>query len=168
MKNSRAFTLIEVMVVLSILALIAILAYNFFGGTMKEATLKQQTTKTYNDLRVVVDAMDLYYIKNGAYPGSTADLVTDGYLKSLPTGLGTLPISIQKAMYDSTGTATKDDVVRIGGGGISDDQCKAYNDAYTSLGATIPDNAGAVGAGATLCAFWDGEGKHLWMVYEAK
>ncbi len=56
MKNNRAFTLIEVMVVLSILALIAILAYNFFGSTMKEATVSQAATKIYNDLRVISDA----------------------------------------------------------------------------------------------------------------
>lgn len=89
MCSKRAFTLIEVMVVLGILAIIAILAYNFFGGTMKEAKQKQQLTKTYNDLRVLADAYDLAFIKSGGYPGvdefPISTPLSEGVIKSIPT-----------------------------------------------------------------------------------
>lgn len=80
----KAFTLIEVMVVLSILAIIAILAYNFFGGTMKDANSKQAITKIYNDLRVIDDAVSKYEIDNGTLPPDLNTLVTSGIIKAIP------------------------------------------------------------------------------------
>ena len=43
-KKMQGFTLIEVMVVLSILALVAILAYSFFGNTMKSDDMNDATS----------------------------------------------------------------------------------------------------------------------------
>jgi prepilin-type N-terminal cleavage/methylation domain-containing protein len=85
MKNNRAFTLIEVMVVLSILTIIAILAYNFFGSTMKEAAEKQKSVEIYRALNVLADGFDLYYAKNGTETTFWPDLLTDGIIKSNPS-----------------------------------------------------------------------------------
>lgn len=84
--KKNAFTLIEVMVVLSVLAIIAILAYNFFGSTMKEAKVKQRATQIYNEMNAIATAVELYYVKNGTYPSDLAagidQLVADGQLKA--------------------------------------------------------------------------------------
>lgn len=90
MKTRRGFTLIEVMVVLSLLAMITVLAYNFFGNTMREARLRQAATKFYNDFRILSDAMDEFYRRNGRLPTAAEVngdkiLVTSGILKAMPT-----------------------------------------------------------------------------------
>lgn len=143
MKNSRAFTLIEVMVVLSILAIIAILAYNFFGNTMKEASIKQATTKVYNDLRVMADAVEMYKIKNGVYPPhyQMGDLVTDGQLKARPIGdvnwalNGGSPADYEIAVngdvyYDMDGNGIED--FFLTGYFFKQELCEAFNRAYSA------------------------------------
>lgn len=84
MRQKRGFTLIEVMVVLSILALIAVLAYSFFGSSMREAKLSQAATKMYNDFRVINDAVERYEMETGSWPADVAALVSAGYLKAVP------------------------------------------------------------------------------------
>lgn len=189
MKNTRAFTLIEVMVVLSILALIAILAYNFFGGVMKEATLKQQVTKVYNDLRILSDATAKYEMDNGsvgAIDTSIGTLVTAGIIKSLPT----TPVAILtsgnesevydfREDYDCLGPASiqfennagcvQDDAFRLRY--VTDEFCKAYNEAYSTFYPTpeiwdyAKSNGEATGfpdGGSTYCLL-DGSNRILFI-----
>lgn len=87
MRN-KAFTLIEVMVVLSILAIVAILSYNFFGSTMREAEINRITTKYIRDLNLLTDAFEMYYTDHGSYPAINTEidaLVGGGYIKEYPT-----------------------------------------------------------------------------------
>lgn len=144
----RAFTLIEVMVVLSILAIIAILAYNFFGSTMKEATLKKNVTKAYNDMRIISDAMDQYSLDNGGSYANNADLVGAGYLKAMPVPDCSIldpsycpyNYSTYRTYMDFGGPTTGSDVLVVVEGGITDEFCKAFNAEYSEgLGATIWD-----------------------------
>jgi prepilin-type N-terminal cleavage/methylation domain-containing protein len=148
--NRRAFTLIEVMVVLSILAIIAILAYNFFGSTMKSATTTQTAVKVYNDLVAISGAAELYAIDNGALPagnnGQVEALILDGgYLKSWPVS----PSSggdyfYANAMDDMDGGAVADDVIYTNN--FSDDVCVEFMSRYAS------------GLGTLQSAQWDYEG----------
>lgn len=82
--KTRAFTLIEVMVVLTILALIAILAYNFFGNVARDAKLSANATRLHQILRTTSDALELYHKDYGALPADVQDLVPAGYLKEVP------------------------------------------------------------------------------------
>lgn len=95
MKSKNAFTLIEVMVVLSILAIIAILAYNFFGSTIKDARLSQAATKIKNDIFVISSGLEKYYMDGGVeadvenYDGSdtpkaAVELVGRNILRTYP------------------------------------------------------------------------------------
>ena len=140
--NKKAFTLIEVMVVLSILAIIAILAYNFFGGTMKEAKLKQQVTKIYNDMRTISDAMELMMIKEPSQVGNgnkTTTLVANGYLKSLPTMDDSAcfgSCNAYQAYYlyddmDGNGATNKDGAVELYR--VTEEICDAVNAQYSGL-----------------------------------
>lgn len=90
--SQQAFTLIEVMVVLSILARVAVLAYSYFGSTLREAKLTQRVTQIYETLRVLSDAEETHYMKYGSYAPAGygagdwgfAGLVDKGILKTLP------------------------------------------------------------------------------------
>lgn len=75
-----AFTLIELIIVLSILALLLTLAVPRYFAHIeraKEATLKQ-------DLAVMRDAIDKFHGDRGRYPESLEELVTQRYMRSVP------------------------------------------------------------------------------------
>lgn len=76
----RGFTLVELLVVLSILALLLSLAVpRYFSGIQraKEQALKQQLTTTRK-------ALDEYYADQGQYPETLQELVDKHYLDKLP------------------------------------------------------------------------------------
>ena len=80
MKRPLGFTLIELMVVLTIIALlISIVAPNYVGRTRhaEEAVLEE-------NLALMRDALDKHYADSGRYPASLEDLVTKHYLRSIP------------------------------------------------------------------------------------
>ena len=75
-----AFTLIELIIVLAILALLLTLAVPRYFAHIeraKEATLKQ-------DLAVMRDAIDKFHGDKGRYPESLEELVTLRYMRSVP------------------------------------------------------------------------------------
>lgn len=79
-KSYKGFTLIELMVVLSIVALLLTLAVpRYFHSVEKarEATLRQ-------DLRVVREAIDRFYGDHDRYPDSLEELATRKYLRAIP------------------------------------------------------------------------------------
>lgn len=145
----KGFTLIEVMVVLSILAIIAVLAYNFFGGTMKEATLTQNAAKIADDMRVLDDGYAKHYLDASAYPANYDELVTDGVLKakptppksSLETAFAAEVYTLDTTGYTMVGTAAKEHVALLKG--VTDDVCKEVNNRYSDLGAAILTYANA-------------------------
>jgi general secretion pathway protein G len=80
MNRTRAFTLIEILVVLAILALLlGVAAPRYFGSVdrSKETVLKQ-------NLFQVREALDKYFADVGRYPDSLEDLVTKHYLRAAP------------------------------------------------------------------------------------
>lgn len=80
-RASKAFTLIELVVVMAIVALlVALAAPRYFKSVdrSKEAVLR-------SNLASVRDALDKYYGDTGKYPDQLSDLVTKKYLRSMPT-----------------------------------------------------------------------------------
>jgi len=78
--SSRAFTLIELLLVLTIVALLASLAGPVVTGSMqkaREATLKE-------DLRVLRRAVDDYFADRGQYPVQIEELVDRRYIRRVP------------------------------------------------------------------------------------
>jgi general secretion pathway protein G len=79
-RRQPGFTLIELMVVMSlvvILATMGLVQYRQSVTRAKEAVLKE-------DLFRIRDAIDQYYADRNKYPGTLDALTTDGYLRALP------------------------------------------------------------------------------------
>lgn len=79
-RSSRGFTIIELMVVMTIivtLATIAMVQYRQSVQMARESVLK-------DDLFKMRDAIDQYYADKTQYPTTLDDLVTAGYLRAVP------------------------------------------------------------------------------------
>lgn len=78
--GQRGFTLIELLIVVSlivVLATISIATYHNSVQRGREAVLKE-------DLYRLRDAIDQHYADKGKYPASLDDLVSAGYLRTIP------------------------------------------------------------------------------------
>jgi general secretion pathway protein G len=74
------FTLIEILIVITIIGILITLAqpsYQRAVSAAREATLKE-------NLFVLRDVIDQFYADNGKYPGSLNDLVEKAYIRRIP------------------------------------------------------------------------------------
>jgi len=80
MERTKGFTLVELMVVLTIIGLLLSVVVPDYVGRMhraEEAVLKE-------NLMVMRDALDKHYADAGKYPTSLEELVAKRYLRSIP------------------------------------------------------------------------------------
>lgn len=76
----RAFTLVELMIVMAIIALLLTLAVpRYFHGLDKS-----KDVVLMENLRITRDVIDKFYSDNGRYPDSLNELVETKYLRGLP------------------------------------------------------------------------------------
>lgn len=79
-QAALGFTLIELMVVLSLIVVLASVAMVQYRRTIvysREAVLR-------DNLHKMRDAIDQYYADKNAYPSSLGALASDGYLREIP------------------------------------------------------------------------------------
>lgn len=79
-NHEAGFTLMELIIVMSIISILAALAVPRFTAAIKsahEAVLRE-------DLRVMRTAIDSYTMDKQKSPQSLDDLIQDGYLRSIP------------------------------------------------------------------------------------
>lgn len=80
LASAAGFTLIEVLVVVSLVVLLASIGMSQYRNSLqfgREAVLKE-------DLFRMRDAIDQYHADKGQYPQGLEDLVSDGYLREIP------------------------------------------------------------------------------------
>jgi general secretion pathway protein G len=76
----RGFTIIELLVVVSIIVILATMGMTQYRSSVihaREATLKE-------DLFRMRDAIDQYYADKNSWPATLDSLVSDGYLRKVP------------------------------------------------------------------------------------
>jgi len=79
-RSASGFTMIELLVVVSVIVILATMAMSLHKTTVqhtREAVLQE-------DLFRVRDAIDQYYADKGEYPAVLDSLVSDGYLRRVP------------------------------------------------------------------------------------
>lgn len=80
LATASGFTLIEVLVVVSLVVLLASIGMNQYRNSLqygREAVLKENLFR-------MRDAIDQYQADKGTYPQSLEDLVSEGYLREVP------------------------------------------------------------------------------------
>lgn len=79
--HDHGWTLIELLVVLSLIMILASVAMNQYNTSIR--TAQEAVLKT--NLFRMRDAIDQYFADKGQYPASLQALVSEGYLRSVPT-----------------------------------------------------------------------------------
>ena len=80
MKKRRGFTLIELMVVMTIIALLISVVVPDYIGKMRRA----EEAVLQENLSLMRDSLDKHYADTGRYPTSLEDLVVKHYLRAIP------------------------------------------------------------------------------------
>lgn len=83
MKNNytKGFTLIEVLIVVSIIGLLTSATLLGLGGFRQTG----RDARRISDVRQIQNALELFYAKNSVYPNALSDIVTAGIgISSLP------------------------------------------------------------------------------------
>lgn len=80
MKRNLGFTLVELMVVLTIVALLLSVVVPDYVGRLKRA----EEAVLQENLAVMRDALDKHYADAGRYPEQLGDLVAKRYLRAIP------------------------------------------------------------------------------------
>jgi len=79
-QAERGFTLVELLVVLSLIALLSAMAM----VQHKNAIRRSEEAVLKTNLFRMNDAIDQYYADKGRYPASLDALVSDGYMRAIP------------------------------------------------------------------------------------
>jgi general secretion pathway protein G len=79
-RNAKGFTLIELMIVVSIVGILATIAVPSYQASL----MKARETVLRQDLFTLRELLDHHRADKGKYPASLDGLVTAGYLRALP------------------------------------------------------------------------------------
>ena len=80
MKSQKGFTLVELMVVLTVIALLLSVVVPDYVGRVRRA----EEAVLQENLALMRDALDKHYADAGKYPGSLEELVAKRYLRTIP------------------------------------------------------------------------------------
>ncbi len=78
--NEKGFTLIELMIVMTIIAILLTIAQPMY----RESTIKSSEAGLMEDLFALIDVIDQFYLDKSRYPDSLEELTDGGYIRSLP------------------------------------------------------------------------------------
>ncbi len=91
-SSKKGFSLVELLVVITIIAILSVVAYTAIGGQ----TIKARNAKRLQDLSSIQSALQVYYAENNKYPSNpltsgtniAAGLIPKKYLSEIPKDPG--------------------------------------------------------------------------------
>ena len=95
------FTLIEMLIVIAIIAILAGIVLTGVRGFQATA----RDTKRIGDTRNILNLLELYFTRNGAYPGVLTALDTLGNVPTAPPGAAAYAYAVDGAMLSYCMTA---------------------------------------------------------------
>ena len=103
MKKTKAFTLIELLIVVAIIAILAAIAVpNFL-----EAQIRSKVSRARADMRTMATALESYYVDNNQYPAWAAYGSTIGANLTVSVDYGKIPTTVTE--YDMRSWAVNPD-----------------------------------------------------------
>ena len=99
--KTRGFTLIELIVVVSIVGILAAIAI----PAMRQAPVRAKEAALKENLFTLRNVIDQYYADHAAYPQSLEDLVSEGYLRVVPID----PVTEQRDWIEEFAEEDEDD-----------------------------------------------------------
>jgi len=79
-KDRQGYTLIEMMIVISIISILATMAMPSF----QKSLVRAKETNLRRTLFIMRDTIDQYFADHGRYPDSLQDLETEKYVRQIP------------------------------------------------------------------------------------
>ena len=80
LRTRRGYTLIEMLIVLSIISILATMAMPSF----QKSLIRAKETNLRRTLFIMRDTIDQFYADHGRYPNSLEDLETEKYVRQIP------------------------------------------------------------------------------------
>jgi general secretion pathway protein G len=114
--GGRGFTLIELIVVVAIIGILATIAV----PAMRTAPMRAKESALKEDLFTLRSCLDQFHADRGRYPTTLAELVSMGYLRSVPVDPETNSRDTWAVAYEEVTSDQQDDRQQQAGPGIID------------------------------------------------
>lgn len=98
MREERGFTLIELMVIVTVVGILVTMAVPSFH----QSVVRAREAVLMRDLFTVRDLLDQHRGDKGRYPASLTDLVAGGYLRAVPQDPFTRSSTTWQEIYEAT------------------------------------------------------------------
>lgn len=98
MREERGFTLIELMIIVTIVGILVTMAVPSF----RQSVVRAREAVLIRDLFTVRDLLDQHRGDKGRYPASLNDLVASGYLRAVPQDPFTRSSATWQEIYEAT------------------------------------------------------------------
>jgi len=108
MRHERGFTLIEMLIVVTLIGIIAGIA----AVQLRQTPLKAKEAVLKEDLYILRDVIDQYFADKGKYPESLQTLVENGYIRKLPVD----PFTNEDSTWATVQADTNEDDPQAAGG----------------------------------------------------
>lgn len=126
------FSLIITVISIALVAALALATLYYGGNAFNEGRARAEASKLHNHAQQLLGAADLFYVQKGRYPTSEAELVSEGFLDSVP--IASAPANSVSAAMAATAwdmPVGGQPVFVLAGGQVDYEVCATFNEQGT-------------------------------------